>query len=143
MAVAQNSRNISSLGIPTMMHFAAPLSSGSLVPMAIGDCLNARGFCPMRTIDIDASTTFSSPGAGPPLQNGDWTRINHCDGSFDMDLSTAKELAEWLNSQLEPGVTELSRACETSIGTIALKFSVGAACSFVRTYRSTRRPKAR
>jgi hypothetical protein len=93
----------------------------------------------MRTIDIDASTTFSSPIADPTLPTVEWATINHCGGSFDMDLSAAKELAEWLDSQLEPGVIELSRTCETSLGTIALKFSVGAASSFVRAYRNRRR----
>ena len=96
----------------------------------------------MRTIDIDASTTFTSPVAAPTLQSKEWTTINHSGGSFDMDLSAAKELAEWLDSRLEPGVTELSRACETSLGRIALKFSVGAASSFVRVYRSSMRRKA-
>jgi hypothetical protein len=93
----------------------------------------------MRTIDIDTSTTFTSPVAAPAVQSKEWTTINHSGGSFDMDLSAATELAEWLDSRLEPGVTELSRACETSLGRIALKFSVGAACSFVRAYRSSMR----
>ena len=93
----------------------------------------------MRTIDIDASTTFAVRASGQTLHNMEWATISHSNGSFDMDLSAAKELAEWLDSRLEPGLTELSRACETSLGTIALKFSVGAACSFVRAYRDARR----
>jgi len=93
----------------------------------------------MRTIVIDTSTTFANPVAAPMQQSKEWTTIKHPGGSFDMDLSAAKELAEWLDSRLEPGVTELSRACETSLGRIALKFSVGAASSFVRTYRTFRR----
>jgi hypothetical protein len=97
---------------------------------------------PMRTIDIDATATFVSPVAGSTPQNMEWATINHSGGSFDIDLSAAKELAEWIDSQLEPGVTELSRACETSLGTIALKFSVVAASSFVRAYRNLRRARA-